>query len=125
MTEKTFLFIEQNIFSEFVQKWCEDNGVGVDFVDFKSDYLDTSDAIAMFHENHNFSKAAEELRDIFDKNNLPIHKVDINGTVIATSANFRHWLERNSIKRMIIIGEPSLIQNENFTRFLNRISARK
>lgn len=125
MITSVFLFIEQNSFSEFVQKWCEENGVRVEIIDSKSNYLDTSNGIVMFHENHNFSKEAEDILNTFDKNNLPIHKVDINGTLVATSSNFYHWMERNKIERLLVIGGANLTENENLLRFFGKISGSK
>lgn len=122
MITKVFLFVEQNSFSEFVQKWCVENSVGSEIIDSKSNYLEACDGIVMFHENHNFSKEGEDLLDTFDKNNLPIHKVDINGTLVATSSNFYLWLERNKIERLLVIGGANLTENENLLRFFGKIA---
>jgi len=122
MIKRVFLFIEQNSFSEFVQKWCEENGVETGIIDSKTNYLDASNGIVLFHENHNFSKEAEDLLNLFDKNNQPIHKVDINGTLVATSSNFLNWLERNKIERLLVIGGNNLTDNDNLIRFFAKIS---
>lgn len=122
MTTNKILFFEQNAFTEVFQTWCEKQQAQVELIDSKDNLLDECDGLIIFHENHNFSKEAEQMREYFEKNNKLTHKVDINGTLVATTSNLTLWMERNKIKTAMVCGVPELVQNENLSRFLDKVA---
>ena len=122
MIAKTFLFVEKTAFSDCVSNWCAELGFGFEFIDAKNQYIENVDGLIMFHNNHDFTKVAEDLKAHFDQNNIPVHKVDINGTIVATSSNFILWLERNQVNRVIITGDANLSTNPNLVRFFESLA---
>lgn len=122
MKIEKFYFLENNEFSKAIQYWAEKKQIETLVIDSKKgDLSEIVDAVALFHENHNFSKDAEETHSFIVNNNRPGHKVDINGTLAATASNFAMWLERNSPKNLLIIGSDGLSKNENLSRFLSSL----
>ncbi len=114
--------IDQNGFHDVIKTWADQKGIEVAIIDPKSDdFLDLIDGMTLIHENHNFSKEAEELQNYLNKNNRPTHKIDINGTVAATASNFTMWTERNKTKKLLLVGGLEVIQNPNLNRFLSKI----
>ena len=67
-------------------------------------------------------KEIAELRDIFDHKQKPVHKIDINGTLMVGVSNLDLWIERNKCKKVLIIGAESLIENPNLERYLERLN---
>jgi hypothetical protein len=121
-TEK-LIIVDENGFSKVIQEWTEETQVNfdVEVVDPKADFLDLCDGLVLFHENHNFSKETLDIKDFFDTNNRPTHKVDLNGTLAATVGNLKMWVERNKTKRLAILGSSELSKNDKLTRFLNKM----
>ena len=123
--EKIYL-LEDNEFNSLLNSWAEEAGVSIAIADNKSnDFSEVVDAIAIFHENHNFSKELEELNDDLIKNHCPSHKIDVNGTLAATLSNFTMWLERNKPKSLLMVGGTGVAKNENLVRFLSKLSLEK
>lgn len=123
MTTKKIVFVANTPFTEVMQAWSSDNGLEFELHDSKTDMLELAEGLAIFHENHNFSKETEELRDLFDKSNKPVHKVDINGTLVATTSNLLLWMERERLTSLLVLGNPELAVNENLKRFLDKLVA--
>lgn len=117
-----FYFLENNEFTKTIKSWAEERQIETLVLDSKKgDLSELVDAVALFHENHNFSKEAEETHSFIVNNNRPGHKVDINGTLAATASNFSMWLERNNPKNLLVIGVDNLSKNKNLSRFLSSL----
>lgn len=110
-------------FGKHFETWAEENKIPTSRIEETKEALeDTIGGLVIFHENHNISKEAEELQKMFDSNNKPYHKVDINGTLVATLSNFRMWLERNDCKNLVISGEEELAKSERLHRFISELT---
>lgn len=122
MIIKTIYVIQENQFGNSILEWTNDKRIeGIPVEQKNVDLTETVDAVVVFHENHNFSKEDEETHSYLTDNNKPGYKVDINGTLAATNSNFNMWLERNRPKSLLILGQPEVIKNPNFDRFLSSL----
>ncbi|MBW7867109.1 MAG: hypothetical protein H3C31_02155 [Brumimicrobium sp.] len=77
--------------------------------------------IVLFHNNYEILREDEELINSLNKHNIPSHKVDLNGTLLATSANLERWLENNRPKSILLLGDKKVIDHEYLTNFLDKI----
>src|SRR5690554_8105620 len=122
MKIKTIYVIANNKFGKTIGEWAESNRIEVVSTAQKNSELsELVEGVVLFHENHNFSKEDEELQEELDKDNKPIHKVDINGTLAATNSNFNMWLDRNRPQSLLILGDDEIAKNPNLPNFLKGI----
>lgn len=124
MKIKTIYVIANNKFGKTIGEWAESNRIEVVSTAQKNSELsELVEGVVLFHENHNFSKEDEELQEELDKDNKPIHKVDINGTLAATNSNFNMWLDRNRPQSLLILGAEEIANNPNLPIFLKGIES--
>ena len=122
MKIETIYVIENNKFGEAITQWAEGKRIQVVPINRKKDDLNgVIDGVVLFHENHNFSKSDDELQEEMSSGNIAVHKVDINGTLVATNSNFNMWLDRNRPKNVLVLGDSGVAKNENLPNFLDGI----
>lgn len=116
--DKLYL-ISQNEFANVIQNW----NMITDFEyvepsEFSAILDDKINGAVMFHVDHNVNKEIAEKIKLIEKNNYPVHKVDINGTLAATVSNLEMWLDRNRPKSLLILGCDDVAKSDNLNRFL-------
>lgn len=122
MKIKTIYLLDKNGFDEIIRSWAEGKNILVEVVENdENEILTKIDGLVVFHENHNFTKEVSELIEFISSNNKPSHKVDVNGTIAATSSNFKMWTERNQTKKVLILGGAEMSSNPNLSRFLDHL----
>jgi hypothetical protein len=109
-------------FSEIISQWASDKSNEIILVTdkFQDQFLDM-DGLLIFNQNQNLSKEVQELKSIFDKQQKPVHKIDINGTLMVGLSNLGLWVESSKVKKIFIAGSDDLMQNSNLDRYLNAI----
>ena len=109
-------------FAKALSDWAQDMNVEiVDFHERNLEDIDQMDGLLIFNENQTIEREAAELRDVFDLQQKPIQKIDINGTLVVGISNFTFWLERNNCKKILVVGSDHLLENPNLDRFLSNI----
>ncbi len=122
MKIETIYVIEDNKFGKAIAEWAEGKRLQVvPTTQRKDDLSEIVDGVVLFHENHNFSKDDDDLQSELGKGNIPVHKVDINGTLAATNSNFNMWLDRNRPHALLILGDDEVAKNANLPNFLKGI----
>lgn len=107
-------------FGKVLAEWTESQSVeNVEFHERNLDDISMIDGLVIFTENQSVEKEANEARSAFDAKQKPIHKIDINGTLVAAVSNFTFWIERNNCKTILMIGSDQLVKNPNLERFLS------
>ena len=116
--EKIYL-LSTNSFSKCVEEWAANASVQSHHLSIKKQNIeDLIDGVVIFHENFNRNKNIEDLVENLVQSNRPSHRVDINGTMVATKSNFEMWMERNQIRNLLILGDDQLPKNTKFKSFL-------
>lgn len=109
-------------FAKALSDWAQDMNVEIiDFHERNIEEVDQMDGLLIFNENQTIEREAAELRDVFDLQQKPIQKIDINGTLVVGISNFTFWLERNNCKKILVVGSDHLLENPNLDRFLSNI----
>ena len=122
MKLETIYVIENNKFGKAITEWAEDKRIQVVPANQKKDDLsEIVNGVVLFHENHNFSKDYDDMQTEMSRGNIPVHKVDINGTLAATNSNFNMWLDRNRPQSLLILGDDEIAKNANLQSFLKGI----
>ena len=118
------IFLKNNSrFSTLLTSWAIERNFEVEeFADKKEDSEEGIDGLVIFNQNHSLAKEITDLRDIFDHKQKPVHKIDINGTLMVGVSNLDLWIERNKCKNILIIGADSLLENPNLERYLERLN---
>jgi hypothetical protein len=113
--------IGDNPFTQRINSWCKTNKI--DFHAFvKDDKLNGEfDGLVIFHEDHNLDSLELDLRSDFEKKLKPIHKIDVNGTKQVSVSHFGLWVERNSCKELLIVGNDKLVDNLSFEALLTKM----
>lgn len=117
--ERIFIRPEHNL-GQRLSQWANDHGVITEEYDPRSE--DTPDGLVLINANQDFDKEDIDLHNQFDSKHIPTQKIDINGTLQVAISNFNLWIRSNKCKRILIIGSPTLVENENLERFLDKIS---
>lgn len=114
------IFLKNNSeFAQVLRNWALENNYDVQEYPDKNDEPDKGiNGLVIFNENQTVDKEDVEVRAIFDHNQKPVHKIDINGTLMVGLSNLELWLERNKCKKVLFIGSDSLLQNQNLERYL-------
>jgi hypothetical protein len=109
-------------FSQAFSAWAGERSYVVQDFNDKAEEADSGiDGLVIFNENQTIDKELLEIRDMFDHKQKPVHKIDINGTLMVGVSNLDLWVERNKCKRILIIGSDTLLGNPNLERYLNSI----
>ncbi|MFO0495291.1 MAG: hypothetical protein ACK50Y_07145 [Flavobacteriia bacterium] len=118
------IFLKNNSrFSNLLTNWANQRNYEVEeFTEKKEDPEAGIDGLVIFNQNQSLDKEIADLRDLFDNKQKPVHKIDINGTLMVGVSNLDLWIERNKCKKVLIIGADSLIENPNLERYLERLN---
>lgn len=109
-------------FSVVLNTWATENGYEVeDFDDKKDNPEEGVDGLVIFTQNQTLDKEISEIRDMFDHKQKPVHKIDINGTLMVGISNLDLWVERNKCKRALFIGADNLLENMNLVRYMEHL----
>ena len=117
------IFLKGNSkFSNALQVWATDRNFELAEFNEKLENPDEGiDGMVIFNENQELDRDIVEIRAMFDNNQKPVHKIDINGTLMVGVSNLDLWLERNSCKKVLIVGADSLVANLNLERFISNL----
>ena len=107
-------------FSEKIAAWAANRAKEVITYGDKNDLFEEMDAMLIFNENQSLSKDVSDIKDIFDKQQKAIHKIDINGTLMVGLSNLDLWIEQTKCKRLLVVGGDELIKNSNLDRYINQ-----
>ena len=113
-------------FSESINNWSEENANKVN--QFKDRYdmnIELFDSLLIVSENQSISKENWNLKSLFDKNQKPCYRIDINGTLNVAIANLELWLESNKSRNLLIVGKDEIVKNKNLDRFLGKLTVVK
>ena len=111
-----------NKFSSKVQSWAERMATEVHAVNDKTaDFFESTDSLLIFNQNQELSPEILELKARYDKQQKPVHKIDINGTLQVGITNFALWLDSTKSKNLLVIGAEELADNPNLERYLDAV----
>lgn len=117
------IFLKNNSrFSQHLTTWASDrNHILEEYSEKNEDSDDGIDGLVIFTENQEMDKEVSEIRSFFDNKQKPVHKIDINGTLMVGISNLDLWIERNRCKKVLFIGSDSLLENINLERYLTNL----
>ena len=111
-----------NKFSSKVQSWAANMAAEVHSVtDKTADFFESTDSLLIFNQNQELSPEIIELKARYDKQQKPVHKIDINGTLQVGITNFALWLDSTKSKNLLVIGAEELADNPNLERYLDAV----
>lgn len=109
-------------FSQLLSTWATERNFNLGEYSEKTDSADEGiDGLVIFNENQEIERDLGEIRDLFDGKQKPVHKIDINGTLMVGLSNLDLWIERNRCKKVLFIGGDNLLENPNLERYLSNI----
>jgi hypothetical protein len=109
-------------FSVVLNNWASENNYEVeDFDDKAENPTEGVDGLVIFTQNQTIEKEIAEFRDLFDHKQKPVHKIDINGTLMVGISNLDLWVERNKCKKVLFIGADNLLENMNLVRYMDHL----
>jgi len=106
-------------FSERIAEWASGKAIEVISVSEKlHEAFDLFDSMLIFNENQTLTKEVSEIKVLFDKQQKPVHKIDINGTLMVGISNLDLWAEQSKCKNLLLIGGDELAKNHNLDRYI-------
>jgi hypothetical protein len=107
-------------FGKFILPYLETHHI--DFSDYNEENEDAGiDGMVIFNENQQVIRDIEEIKISFDRNQKPVHNIDINGTLQVAKSNLDLWLERNRCKTVLFVGTDGLVKNPNLERLFSNL----
>ena len=86
-------------FSEFLTNWANEKNYSLAEYSEKNDDSDEGiDGLVIFNENQEVDRDILDIRAFFDNHQKPVHRIDINGTLMVGISNLDLWIERNSFE---------------------------
>jgi hypothetical protein len=107
-------------FSDYLSEWAAVRNYAVEQFSDKNDDSDV-DGLVIFNENQVVEKDHLDIRAVFDNHQKPVHKIDINGTLMVGVSNLDLWIERNRCNKVLFVGSDALLKNENLERYLQNL----
>ena len=119
MKVATMYILAANQFSSAIQNWAAAKAQELIVAQEKpADFFEATDSLLIFNQNQELSTEILEVKALFDKQQKPVHKIDINGTLRVGITNFELWLETNKVKSLLILGSEELTSNPNLERYI-------
>lgn len=125
MKLKTIYLRTGSTLNPIISEWANNNGLEVEEVSLTENYADGINGLIIFNQNGDIEKEVVEVRNAFDSKSKPVHRIDINGTLMVGVSNFDLWLERNGCVNVLMLGSDSLLENGNLNRFFETIKFEK
>lgn len=114
---KTIYTTEKSAFAADMRNWLIDRGFTTETFDESPDTVERIDAVVIFHENHNFDRPVAELRDLFEKRQVAMHKIDMSGTMNVAISHLSLFFERTQCKHVLFLGSDGLKDNPKMELF--------
>lgn len=109
-------------FGQFIAPWVQERNLNSsDYLNKTEEADDGIDGIVIFSENQEIDRETEEIKNAFDRRQKPVHKIDINGTLMVAISNLDVWLESNRCKKVLFVGDDSLVKNPNLERLFTHL----
>lgn len=109
-------------FGNFLAPWLQARNLNsLDYTNKSEDADEGIDGMVIFSENQEVGRELEEIKASFDRRQKPVHKIDINGTVMVAVSNLDLWLERNRCKKVLFVADDSLVKNPNLERLFTHL----
>jgi hypothetical protein len=122
MKVSSISLLASNKFSSKVQSWASSVASEVHLVNDKAgDFFETTDSLLIFNQNQELGQEVMEIKARYDKQQKPVHKIDINGTLRVGITNFDLWLDSTKAKNLMVIGAEELADNPNLERYLDAV----
>lgn len=122
MLLKKIVLRNDDQFATAILNWAQGQGIDVETFDGKASLFDLVDSLVIIQEDHNVSKETRDLEDAIEKIHKPTHQIDVNGTMNASVASLRFWLENNKPKSVLFVGEEKLTESHRFTEYLQKLA---
>jgi hypothetical protein len=114
--------LASNKFSTKVQIWAASVATEVlSVADKNADFFEGTDSLLIFNQNQELGQEVLEIKSRYDKQQKPVHKIDINGTLRVAITNFDLWLDSTKSKNLMVIGAEELADNLNLDRYLDAV----
>lgn len=117
----TIIIKPNSPFANAIAEWSALHSIQTSIFQKTDDPEEGIDGLVIFSENQEMDKETEELRAAFDRKQKPVHKIDINGTLMVAVSNMDLWFERNKCKTVLFVGSDSITKNPNLERLLNNL----
>jgi hypothetical protein len=118
MKVETIFLITGNKFSNAISAWASARSVEVvEVTDKLPDFFDRTDSLLIFNQNQELTPEIQEIKKAYDKQQKPVHKIDINGTLMVGISNLDLWVETNKCKQVLVLGGEELAANMNLERY--------
>ena len=124
MLLKQILLRKEELFEQSIQDWAGNGSIPVNIFDGSNSLTEEADAVVLFHEDYNISKENESVKELFLNDSKFAHTIDINGTLMAAVSSFVFWLENHKPKKVLVIGDDKLQNNEKFKKYLDQLIKR-
>lgn len=122
MKVNSISLLASNKFSSKVQTWAASVASEVHLVSDKSiDFFEHTDSLLIFNQNQELGQEILEIKARYDKQQKPVHKIDINGTLRVGITNFDLWLDSTKAKNLLVVGAEELADNPNLERYLDAV----
>ncbi|MGB1103555.1 MAG: hypothetical protein ACPG21_07995 [Crocinitomicaceae bacterium] len=122
MLLKKIVLRKEDEFAQAISAWANGRKIDVEVFDVKANLYDIIDSLVILQEDHNISKEIRELEDAIEKIHKPTHSIDVNGTMNASVASLRFWLENNKPQSVLFVGEGKLPQSARFNQYLDKLA---
>jgi len=122
MLLKKIVLRKEDEFAQAISGWANDQKIDVEIFDGKASLYDIIDSLVIIQEDHNVPKELRELEDAVERIHKPTHSIDVNGTMNASVASLRFWLENNKPQSVLFVGEEKLTQSTRFNQYLEKLA---
>ena len=122
MKIESVYFKSNSLFGNFIGPWFTSRNItSQEYTNKSEDADDGIDGLVIFSENQEVDRDILEVKAYFDRRQKPVHKIDINGTVMVAVSNLDLWIERNGCKKILFLGPDSMVKNSNLERLFNSL----
>lgn len=123
--DKVYLFQHKQL-SPILREWLSVSGHEVQLVDVRDkQFQEDTDGVVVLTGDLDVDKDDQEMIAEMENKRIPVRRIDLNGTLQASITSLNLWLKNNKCKRVVFTGADTITGNENFERFLNRLSELK
>lgn len=121
MHSKTVFLIRENKISAILEQSLSNVFSVVNYLETRPQEIQV-DGLVVLTSGLDVDRNDQELIELAESRRVPVRRVDLSGTIQVAVSGLDLWMKNNKCQSVLFTGSDTVCENENLTRFLDRLA---